>query len=475
MKAVTQEILDFVMAIDFNDLPEAVVHESKRILLDSIGCALVGSSVDKGKISIGLARRLGGPPEASIIGTGDKVSCAGAAFANGELINALEYCALLPPAIHATPCVVSALLALAESMGSSGKDLIVATALAHEVAARLASGMTTSRRFVAEGPEKGRFILPSVTGFGIPIFGGTAGSGKILKLDRNKMAHALGIAGHICAVPTFGRFARISSADMPKYISAGWISEAEVTSALLAEMGYTGDRTVLDGEYGFWRLYGSEEWKPDEVIRKLGEEWRMTSMCYKFYPCGGPLHSALERFSEIIEENNLFPEDIEKVEAWLDPLTDNPRFRNIEVESQMEAQFSVPWVFAVRTHRVPIGADWQDLATIKNPKIREFMAKVSINPHPDFGKVLLEDSSRWIARVEVKAKGKSFVAEGASVKGRPFPEETRATDENLAEKFRHNASKILPWHEIDKAVQAILHLEEMENISELMKLVCSPT
>ena len=62
MKSITQELLDFVMDTDFENLPEAVVHESKRIILDSMGCAVAGLSIDKGKISVALARRQGGPP-----------------------------------------------------------------------------------------------------------------------------------------------------------------------------------------------------------------------------------------------------------------------------------------------------------------------------------------------------------------------------------------------------------------------------
>jgi len=209
MKAVTQEILEFAMETSYNDLPVAVVHESKRILLDSIGCALGGLSIDKGKISVALARRLGGPCEASIIGIGDRVSCAGAAFANGELIHALEYDENLVPPTHVTPLVVSAILALAEYMGSSGKDLILATALAHEAAMRLGFGMTTARKFITEGPDKGKFILPPVFGYSQAIFGGTIGAGRILKLDYEKMSNALGIAGYNTPIPEHIRCQRV--------------------------------------------------------------------------------------------------------------------------------------------------------------------------------------------------------------------------------------------------------------------------
>ena len=87
MNSFGQELARFVVETKFEHLPEAVVHEARRIFLDSIGCALAGITTDKGKISIALARRLGGPPESAIIGIGDKVSYCNAAFANGELIN----------------------------------------------------------------------------------------------------------------------------------------------------------------------------------------------------------------------------------------------------------------------------------------------------------------------------------------------------------------------------------------------------
>ncbi|GAH77498.1 unnamed protein product, partial [marine sediment metagenome] len=89
MKNFTSELAGFIAEIQFDDLPWAAVHEAKRILLDSIGCALPGKGVDKGRIPLELAKKLGGPPESSIIGSPDKVSCSNSAFANGELINAL--------------------------------------------------------------------------------------------------------------------------------------------------------------------------------------------------------------------------------------------------------------------------------------------------------------------------------------------------------------------------------------------------
>ena len=129
MSSLSQELARFVVETKFEDLPGEVVYEAKRLLLDSIGCAIAGITSDTGKISVGLARRLGGPPESSIIGLGDKVSCCNAAFVNGELIRALDYDAVY----HIPPFVIPPSLALAESVRASGRDLILATVLGHEI------------------------------------------------------------------------------------------------------------------------------------------------------------------------------------------------------------------------------------------------------------------------------------------------------------------------------------------------------
>ena len=188
MKTVTQELLDFAIDTDFEDLPGEVVHECKRIILDCFGIGLAALGVDKGKISVALARRLGGPPEASIMGTGDRVSCPNAAFANGELLHAMDYCNIMYPVIHVSESVLSPPLSVAEHMGSSGKDLILATALAHEVPTRLQYGMDNRwQRYVSEGPDKGKLTNPDVAGSTVNTFGGTIGAGRLLKLDRDKM------------------------------------------------------------------------------------------------------------------------------------------------------------------------------------------------------------------------------------------------------------------------------------------------
>ena len=460
MESVSQELARFAVETKFEDLPEDVVHEAKRGLLDSIGCAIAGITTEKGKMAIQLAKRLGGPPESSIMGMGGKVSCSNAAFANGELINALDYDAM--PHLHLF--VVPPSLAVAESIHASGQDVILATVLGQEISRRISSGLSGMMEKLLDG-------LKPLTVWGNGnhcIFGATAGTGKILKLGEKEMTHALGIAGYLTPVPAAGKWDTAVPKPIIKYTPVGWICSSAVTAALIAEMGYSGDTSVFDGDYGFWRFYSSEKWNPDAVLDKIGKRWLFTSVHYKVYPCCSFLHSQLDCFISIIEKNHLMPEDIDSVKTYGLPLYASPK--PMEVSNQVDAQFSRPYVLALAAHRIKIGADWQDFDMIRNLRIQEFMKKVSFQVHPGAGEAKHKDPRSWLAKVEVAARGKTFVEERMYARGTAV-DGFKLTDEDLMEKFRGNVSRRLTEDKIDKAIKSLLQLESIEDITELTKRV----
>jgi 2-methylcitrate dehydratase PrpD len=289
MGEITEKLSDFVGRAQFSDLPEDVVRETKHVLLDSIGCAIAGLSSDCGRISVELARRLGGLPESTIIGTGDKVSCAHAAFANGQLINALDFDAIC--AGHDCPTAIAASLALAESVQASGKDLLLAIALAHEIDTRIASATGVREEWwgfattIEDGPDKGKTLFADIDGHARSTFGVAAAAGKILNLNQEQLANAIGIAGSICLPDTLGKWVEVIPHRMTKYGPAGWAAQAGVISGLLAEMGFTGDTAIFEGKRSFWRYTGRLEWNAERVLENLGREWQQ-KITYKHYPAG---------------------------------------------------------------------------------------------------------------------------------------------------------------------------------------------
>jgi len=285
MENVMETIVNFVDRTKFNDLPKYVTHEMKRLILDSIGCAIAGYSTGRGKIAAELALKLGGRPESTILGTHDKVSSADAAWANGELMNCLDFDAISGIGRHDVPTPVSGVLSVAEGIGASGKDLIVATALGLEVSGRIKSAVEGMH---APGPGEGQMLWPAVNGYSNASLGAAAGVAKLLKLNQEQMANAIGIAGYLCPPNTMRKWIETSPVRMAKYGPPGWGAKTGVTAAMLGEMGYIGDTDLFDGDYGFWRYTGKNkgEWNSDKVIAGIGSKWVAHQINYKQYPCG---------------------------------------------------------------------------------------------------------------------------------------------------------------------------------------------
>lgn len=457
---ITGEIARVATEVKYEDLPREVVTETKRLILDSLGCALGGLRTDKGKIAVRLAKCLGGPSEATIVGTGDKVSVAASSLASGELINALDYEPLLSPPDHATPYVIAAPLAIGEMKRMPGKELIVATALAHELATRVGSSLIFGDRFAVELPERGvAMSLPS-PGYGMCVFGGVAGAGRLFGLNAEKMAHAMGIVGYMSPVPMLGKFATTVPSSMSKYLSAGFLSQVEVIAVLLAEMGYTGDKEVMEGDHGFWRAFGGEGWMPGPMTEGLGERWYFPHrIFYKVYPCCGAMQNSLAHFHKIITENGLEPDDIEEVQVTLNPLAELPLWRTTQIATHVEAQFSVPYVFAVMAHRTEIGPSWQTQETYRDPRIIQFMRKVKV-----FTNMRGHSGERPDVEVLVDGGGKRKVysRKGLALRG-------NMTDVELMEKFKRNARTILDDERITIAADCVQRLEDLSDISELVR------
>lgn len=455
---VTREIACFAKETQYKDLPSPVVKETKRLLLDTIGCAIGGIGTQKGELAIRIARSLGGPAEASLLGTRDKVSVASSAFATGELMNALDSEALLSPPEHATPYVLAALLSIGEMKKVSGRECILATAVAHELATRMGSSLILENSSSVELPDKGvRMSLP-IPGFGLCAFGGVASAGRLWGLSAEKIAHAMGIVGYSVPVPMITKFATTVPASMPKYLSAGVLSQGEVLAVISADMGCTGDTEVLEGDYGFWRAFGCDGWRPERITEGLGESWHFPErIFYKSFPCCGAMQNTLAHFCNIVREQDLRPEDIQELTVKLNLLAELPVWRTTHIENHIDAQFSVPFVFSVAAHRIDVGPSWQAPETLRDQRISEFMKKV---------RVITELDPDAQAKPDVEV----VVGTGANRKAyskRGFALVHQMTDGELIEKFRGNTRSILDKGQVQKAVEAIQTLEELDDISEL--------
>jgi 2-methylcitrate dehydratase PrpD len=257
---------------------------------------------------------------------------------------------------------------------------------------------------------------------------------------------------------------------MTKYGSPGWQNSSAVQAVLLADMGYMGDLTLFDTENKPWKFITHEGWQPARVTDGLGEKWIFTRAVYKPYPCCRQLHTLVDCLRKIIDQNNIRAEDIASIKAEGHPHLEVPLFTNRELTNVVDIQFGLHYVLSMVAYRVPVGVEWQDLDLARSPKIQELMKKVSFKMHPNFEKEASAGPGRHIGKVEVVARGKTYMEERLYPRGTPGTE-FALTDKELEEKFRHNASRILTEGKINGAVKAILELEKLENTRELIGLI----
>ncbi|WP_199435497.1 MmgE/PrpD family protein [Qaidamihabitans albus] len=460
-----EELAEFACRPKYQDLPERVVHETRRTLLDSLGCALAALSVDKGKRIVSLARRLGGASESTVVGMGTRVAPTSAALAMGELINALDYDALYQPGGHISPNVIPAPLAVAETVDGTGQDLITALAVAHEIGIRISKGMSPLLQTVKDDDGYRYRWTPAYGGSRYNL-GAGAGVGHLLDLDPDRMAHAISLAGHHAQVPTHAKFSHSLPTADTKYGTAGWQSTGAVVAGFLAESGYLGDLTLFDGDTGLWRFTGSETWNPERVTDRLGKDWLLQEQQYKPYPCCRLVHTSLDLFYDLLDEHGLRAADVDSVKTFGNPYGEQPHLQNRDIRTPVDAQFSIAYIFAVAAHRVKVGVEWQEPDVMRDPDILSFMDKVSYEVHPKYLEGPLDDPRKNHGRIEVTARGRTYTAEAEYAWGTDHPG-FEFSDDALVAKFRHNAVRVLPEDKVDSAINRVMKEDDFK-VRDLM-------
>jgi 2-methylcitrate dehydratase PrpD len=467
MPTIAETLAEHIVRVSYENIFPDTIHEIKRGLLDTIGCCIGGLSMEKGRLAAETAGRFGGPPEATIIGTGAKVSCVNAVLANGESANAEDWSGGC--AFHDVPIVMTTVLALAESTGASGRDLLTAAGVGLEISGRIGRGGATAYTPITEGPDKGKIHWDPVTGMAHGAFGAAAAAAKLLGLNAGRAANAMGIAGFICPPQTFRKFNFTTPISMAKYAPLGWVAHAGVSAAFLAESGYTGDTQLFEGEYGYGRYTGVLQWRPERILHNLKETVPRLRLFFKVYPMGRILPGAIDNLLIIMKENQLRLEAIEKVTAKIHILGSFPCFTQNRLETQDDYCFHAAYALSCAAHGIP-PVRWHAGETRRRPDIRAFMEKINIvfDERQD-GLAMIEDSQARPMWVEVQAGGKTFRSESSHIVGSYRPNEYRMTDEMLKAKFRANARRRLPPENVERIEKIVFALEELDSAADLMK------
>lgn len=415
--SATKTLAAYAVNLSYSDIPVAVVNRIQDCVLDSLGAAVYGAELPWSRILIDYARRYGAGGKSSILGHKDeKVQAPFAALANGALIHSFELDNVRQPGagVHAGATLVPAGLAVAEELQASGAELLTALVAGCEVMFRIGHACR-------ETSEKLGFHAPGLTG---PL-GAAATAGHIMGLDVVEMARAFGIAASLSS--GILAFVKAGSGGMVKRLHLGRASEGGVLAASLAREGFTGPETVLEGDFGFLQVFSRE---PDlaRLTRGLGEQFEVTNICMKRFPCHIFAQAPIQAVQELRAEHPFTGSEIAEITiAGAEKLVSHHNI--VEPKDVMMAQYSVPFSVALSLWRDPKDPRSFSEASLRDPEILSLSRKV---------RLVLDEASRKIegylgASVDIRlTDGRELIREVKTFKGSPTNPLSRA---EIAEKF----------------------------------------
>jgi 2-methylcitrate dehydratase PrpD len=453
---LSQQLSKWVCPVTFEELPEDIVKSTKMRVLDVIGLATAGAETQFGRSTRDAALALSPPGSCRILGFGDKVGVAAAAFANGALSQALEFDDTHNESIvHISSPAVSAALAISETTKVSGRDLITAIAVGNEISCRVGS--------VASGELHKRGFHP--TGL-FATFGAAYLASKLLGLDAGAMARAAGIAGSFAS----GLLECWVDGTQTKFLHPGWSAQSGITAALLARAGVTGPAQVFEGR---WGLFASHVQDPaahrdfKRIDHKLGNHWESRNSSFKPFPAAHVIHPYIDAALILRQRHGIAPGDIERVEcpvtSFIVGIVCEPTAEKFAPASDSHGRVSLQYSIAEALHHGRLGKNAYAQESLRSSEILALARKVDYRVDPSYpGPGRFKGAVRIVLR-----DGRSFEHVEEYNRGSA---ENPMSHADLRAKFDENASGFLSAEQRSRLAEEIDRLEQLPDASSIVDL-----
>ncbi len=455
---LSDTLIKTIAGIRFEDIPAQAVDATKRIVLDTLGATLAGTSSPLAKIILDQVKEWGGSRESTVIVYGDKVPSPNAALANSCFARVREIDDIYERApTHASGVIVPTSFAVAELRGKvNGKELITALTLGTDLSCRMA------RSCKASPARRVWDLTAAMTTFGAAIV-----AARILGLDEKTMSSAVAIAysqvGGSDQGITEGR-------EVPTwFLQHALAGKAGIVSALFAQKGFVGANDPI-GRY--YRTYENDEYDPAALTNEFGERFEGVDISIKPYPCSRTHHGSIRAALSLVSENDIEPRDISEISVLVNEMTYKASCEPLEIKQNpltgFDAQFSLPYSVATAVVRKrALFDDYTDEA-IKDSLVLEIVRKVKPMINPECKSAV----GRPAVVMEIKTKdGKTYSKREDYVFGNP---RNPMSVEEQHEKFRYcagYAAKPLPKRNIEEAIELVSKLEDADDVSRVVKLL----
>jgi len=456
MERFAQQLVDYAAELRYEDLPEAVVAHTKRVIIDTVGCALGGSQSVPAKVATAMAGTVTSRTPATVIATGQQTSPDLAAFANGTMVRYQDFNdTYISKGLCHPSDVLGVVLAATDAAGGSGKDAILGMVLGYELYCGIVdTGATSARNW-------------DQAAFG--IVAGSVTAARLLGLDREQMGHALSIAvsSHLtvsrvrtgelshwkgCAVPNAGRNA--------------------VFSAMLAAQGMTGPNEAFSGPGGYFAAVTGRELEL-EPFGGQGGDFRILHNRMKPVPAGYFCASAVEAAVQARAQLGSFgPEDVKAIR--LHTFQSGMGYAH-EVHwtpgTRETADHSLPFTVTMGLLNGELTIDQYERELYLAPEVRSVMSRLTVDVSEE-ATASYPEAPLNILEVELQ-DGRAVETRCAYHAGHPRRAFTAAEQEA---KLRPMAEGIagLPRAQVDRLLERLQTIEQAASIREVLALTVKP-
>lgn len=449
-KTATQAMGEFVASCSYETLPDDVKQETKKRIADVIAIGLSGAATKAAGIEK-FCLENGGQGNALIWGSGKRTSPAYAALANGTMVFHLELDDVHRTS-HTHPGVstVPAALAVGSQLHADGRQMIAAVAAGYDACIR--TGLAVSPSIYVDRT----FLAPGT----LSPFGAAASAAKMMQVDAETAGKALG------AVSYYGPTACYESFKLGgdcKDMIMGWGNLCGIYAVQLAQDGFGGLDTAIDGSYGFCRTV-SEHYDMTRFFADLGTRYEIMNTGVKPYACCRQHHAAVDCMLSLRKKYQLQMQDVDHVRVRT--FVVSSRGNNIHPETIPAAKYSIPYIMAVALR---YGEVWRDQFTeelLHDEELLDFASRVDVVADPELDKLYDE---KWPSIVEVWRRDGTMISCRYDLpKGEP---EYPCSDEDMQRKFFSLAEDTVSHERAQEILEAVMNLEKMDDISKLADLL----
>ncbi|MBV9120733.1 MAG: MmgE/PrpD family protein [Chloroflexi bacterium] len=444
-------------------MPPEVTASVKDRVLDTLGICLAAHAQGLGDGVTQIVASWTGTSEATLVGSEIRVPTPSAALLNGVLAHSLDFDDThLPSVLHPSAAIVPAALAIGESQGAGGADVLAAAAVGIEITVRIGMG----GYLAAKGNEffNRGWHATSICG----TLGAAAAAGKLLHLSEEGIGHAIGIAASFGS----GVIEANRTGGTVKRLHCGWAAHAGITAALLARAGFTGPPTVLEGRFGFFNAFLDGEYDGDAVTAALGTHWEVPGIYFKPYPANHYTHAGIDAALALKRQFRLTPSDVKMAELGVPSAVlrtiGEPRDEKIRPRSGYHAQFSGPFTVATAlTGGGGLGVYFDDFtdAKVHDPALLGLAARVSTVADAECD-ALFPRAFPAVLRLSLN-DGRQVEHRIMANRGSPV---NPLLPEELHRKFVLNAGQALPERQAETLAAQIHRLDQLDEVNELMAL-----